>query len=204
MSVKKILHISASPNTQSQSRKVAQLAIEKLRKKHPQAELITRDLDRNPLPHLSGAMVGASFTPADQRTGEQKRLLENSDRLVQELLSAEIIVISTPMWNFGVPSSLKAWIDHVVRPGLTFNYGPEGLKGLIPADRRVIVATASGSIYSDGPMAAMDHLVPHLKSVFGFMGVTDVTVFRAEGSSVGAEKAAEIFKNTEALILASL
>jgi FMN-dependent NADH-azoreductase len=123
-------------------------------------------------------------------TPEQKKAIERSDRLVDELLGVDTLVISTPMWNFGVPSSLKAWIDHIVRAGRTFRFTENGLEGMLKG-KKVYVVVSSGSVFSTGAFQAFDHVAPYFKSVFGFMGVLDVELIRVEGTNTpeGAEVA---------------
>ena len=153
--------------------------------KHPDATVIDRDLAAHPLPHLTAEVVGAFFTPADKRSPEQAKAIEPSDKAVDELLAADAIVIGAPMWNFGIPSSLKAWIDHVVRAGRTFQYGANGPAGLIPGGKKAIVVSSRGGVYSAGPYAMMDHQESYLKAILGFMGITDISFATAEGLSMG-------------------
>ena len=106
---------------------------------------------------------------------------------MQELLAADIVVIAAPMWNFGIPSVLKAWIDHVVRAGLTFRYTANGSEGLIPAGHKVIIVSARGGMYSDGPAKHLDHQETYLQVVLGFMGLKDIAFIRAEGVAMGED-----------------
>jgi FMN-dependent NADH-azoreductase len=178
-----LLHIQVSPRAQdSASRNVSSYLVEKFKAKTPNAKIITRDLDANPLPHLSGTAVGAAFTPPEARTAEQKEAIKLSDTLVSELLSSDVLVISSPMWNFGMPSVLKAWIDHIVRAGVTFSFSPEGLKGLVTGKKAYIVIS-SGSVFSEGAFASYDQFVPSIKTALGFIGLTDVEILRVEGTN---------------------
>jgi FMN-dependent NADH-azoreductase len=197
----KILTIDVSPNGEnSASRKVAAKLLEKIKTSH--SIVTSRDLNSNPLPHLDGATIGSFFTPEAARTPEQKKLVQLSDSLVDELLGTDTLIISTPMWNFGPPSVLKAWIDHISRVGRTFSYGPEGLKGLA-GNKKVYVVISSGSIFSSGPLGAMDALIPSLRSAFGFIGIHDVQFIRVEGTNdpnhkVSAfEKAYDLISNVK-------
>ncbi|MBT3360197.1 MAG: FMN-dependent NADH-azoreductase [Rhodospirillales bacterium] len=146
-----------------------------------------RDVGINPPPHLDETTIGAFYTPEDQRTPEQVDAVKLSDELVAEVEAADIIVIGSPMHNFGVSSALKTWIDHIARVGKTFHYtegGPEGLLG----GRKVFVLGARGGDYSDSsPAHAMDQQEPYLKTVLGFMGLTDVTFIHAEGVAMGGD-----------------
>jgi len=152
--------------------------------------LTTRDFaaPENALPHLSGIFTTAMFLPPDARTPEQSRELELSDRLVAEFQSADTLVVATPMYNYTVPTTLKAWIDHVARPGLTFTYEGGVQRGLAHAQRAVFLV-ASGGIYTSGHQAPQDFLVPYLRHMMSFFGITDVTFLRAEGLAWDAPSA---------------
>lgn len=182
--MKNVLVIESSPNGEnSTSKKGTQHLLSKLKTvNNNQLEIRVRDLNLNPVPHLNGQTVSAMFTPAENRTAEQTKAIELSDTLVQELLWANEIVIGLPMWNFGVPSVVKAWIDHVSRAGLTFRFGPNGLEGLA-AGRKVYLVVSSGSVFSEGPFSSYDQVVPYIKTFFGFIGITDVEVVRVEGTN---------------------
>lgn len=191
-----ILNLQSAPvHLGSASRRASDGLLSRLRAQYPDATWITRDLSENPPPHWREADVAAAFTPVASRTHEQRLRLELSDQLCQELLQADIIVVGAPMWNFSVPSALKAWIDHVVRVGVTFGYGASGPEGLIPSGKRVIVVQASGGKYASTPFADRDHVGPYLAQVFGFMGITHVDNVRVEGTAIdrdaGLKAAAE-------------
>lgn len=178
-----ILHIEVSPNKdQSASRKVGKVLVEGLQKKHSGSIIKNRDLNSETLPHISGEVIGAAYTPEDKRTSEQQRAIAQSDELVDELLGSDVIVIATPMWNFGVPSVLKAWIDHIVRVGRTFSFSEKGPDGLVK-NKKVYVVVSSGSVFSEGDYKAFDFVAPYFKAVFGFLGTTDVEIIRVEGTN---------------------
>ena len=162
--------------------------------------MITRHLSENPVPHVDPALIGAYFTPAEQRNEGQKKAIALSDQLTDELLSADIVIISSPMWNFSIPSTLKAWIDHVVRVGRTFKYTEKGPEGLLSGKQKLYIVSSSGGIYSAGPAQVMDHLTPYLRAVFQFLGVTDVTELRAEGTAMGPEMAGASLKQAHSQI----
>src|SRR2546422_5677170 len=191
--MKKILLIQSSPRgSDSYSHKVARSIVSDLEERYPGANVVVRDLAQNPPPHVGQAFVGGGSTGPEQRTPEQTKALALSDVLIDELLAADILVLAVPMHNFGPPSTLKAWIDHVVRIGRTVSYssqkGPEGmLKG-----KRVILVLARGGVYSDGPAKPLDFQEPYLRAILGFIGLTDIDVVRVEGvamSAIGPEKA---------------
>lgn len=175
----KLLHIQSSPNLEtSLSREVSNYLAGKINA----TSVKHLDLYTNPLPHVSWTTVGSFFTPEDARTSEQKESIKLSDEKVNEFLDSDVIVISTPMWNFGAPSALKAWFDHISRAGKTFSYTPEGLKGLA-GGRKVYLVISSGSIFSEGPYEKMDQLTPWFKTALGFIGINDVEVIRVEGTN---------------------
>jgi FMN-dependent NADH-azoreductase len=112
-----------------------------------------------------------------------KNALHLSDQLTEELLSSDLLVIASPMWNFGIPSSLKAWIDHVVRAGKTFNYAGAGVEGLAKGKKAILVL-ASGGVFSEGPWKPWDTVEPYLRRILGFIGIDDVQTVRAEGMNI--------------------
>lgn len=203
--MKNILIVQSSPRLkESTSRKVVQNFIEQIKSKHGEAKITTRDLALNPLPHLSYEAINGFAIPAEKRSTEEARVVELSDTLIQEVLDADTIILATPMWNFGVPSVVKAWIDHISRAGKTFAYGPNGITGLA-GGKKVYVVTSSGSVFSEGPYKPMDMLGPYLRTFFGFIGITDVTFIRAEGiRGVSEEEAALIKTKAEIQTLLSL
>jgi FMN-dependent NADH-azoreductase len=182
--MKKLLVIDCSPKGElSASRKISQKLMEKFKSLHPTLEIIHRDLTQAPPPHLNPKMVQAFFTPAAQRSHDQKKLIALSDQLTQELIQADAVIVSSPMWNFSVPSALKAWIDHIVRAGLSFQYTDKGPEGLLDPKKKVFLALSTGGIYSHGPAQNVDHLAPYLQSVFEFLGIKEIHILRAEGTA---------------------
>ena len=187
--MKKILNIvSSAKGDQSFSNKLSGAIIDKLLTVYPGSQLQTRDVANDPLPYYQGPQIAAHYTPADLRTEDHKEVLRKSDQAIQELMDADFIVIGVPLYNFGIPSTLKSWIDHIARSGITFSYGDGVPKGLV-TDKKVYLAMASGAIYSDGPMKALDFAEPYLKGLLGFLGMTDITTFRVEG--IGMPQLAE-------------
>lgn len=185
-----ILHINSSArHTGSISRDLTADVIAR----HPDAKIITRDLADAPVPQISEDWVGASFTPADQRSDAQKARLSLSDSLVDELVAADTIVIGLAMYNFSVPAALKAWIDQVARPGRTFNYTENGPVGLLTGKRAIIVM-ATGGVPAGSDM---DFAAPYLEFFLGFMGITDVTIIPADGAN--ADEAAARTKAQSAI-----
>ncbi|WP_092066057.1 FMN-dependent NADH-azoreductase [Poseidonocella pacifica] len=145
--------------------------------------VIHRDLAQTPLPQLDEAWVGANFTPADQRDDAQKAALALSDSLIEELRAADVIVIGVPIYNFGAPAALKAWVDLVARAGVTFRYTDEGPKGLLDG-KRAILAVASGGV---GAGSEVDFASNYMRHVLGFIGVTDVDIVAADRMALDPE-----------------
>ncbi len=195
-----ILHINSSVRNQgSLSRQLTGEFLAKWRAANPADMVVERDLAAVPVPHLTEQMMGAFFTPADQRSPEQAQTVQLSDTLVDELLAADVIVIGAPMYNFSVSSTLKAWIDHVARAGRTFQYSAAGVVGLATG-KRVFIVTATGGVYSEGPSQSFDFLATYLRSVLGFMGMTDVTFIRAEGLAMGDDAVAATLSKSRAAL----
>ncbi|MDA9409237.1 MULTISPECIES: FMN-dependent NADH-azoreductase [unclassified Bradyrhizobium] len=182
----KLLHIDSSVlGPHSVSRQVSAAIVDRLRQATPSLEVVYRDLTETPLAHLSGShLAAAQGAPAPAELGPD---LAASETVLNEFLDADIVVIGAPMYNFTIPSQLKAWIDRVLVKGKTFKYdasGPEGLVG----DKRVIVAISRGGHYgAETPYAAGEHLETYLRWVFGFMGITSLEFISADGVNLGPE-----------------
>lgn len=142
--------------------------------------VITRDLSARPVPHLTAERFAAFSTPAERRTMEQQRVVAESDELIAELSAADTIVLAVPMYNFSVPSTLRAYFDHVARSGVTFRYTPQGAQGLLQGKRAVVFITRGG-VYRDG----QDTQTPYLRQFLAFIGITDVDFVYAEGLALG-------------------
>ena len=197
--MKNILHITSSTRGEaSVSTQLGNAIVSKLQAVHPGSAVATIDLEQQPVAYPDGAFTKAMFTPAELRSNDDHKALEESDKAISKLLAADTIVFSLPFINFGIPSTLKAWLDTINRAGITFTYSAEGPKGLL-TNKKVYIALASGGIYSEGPMQAYDHAVPYLQSLLSFIGLTDISVIRAEGTSIpgiqelALEKAIESF-----------
>jgi len=202
---KRILHIISSPrNVASVSRKLGNQVMDKILEKYPGSSVTERDLDKDPFPHLQEGHINAFFTPTENHSTEQTELIKYSDQAIAELQEAEIIVIDTPMYNFTITSTLKTWLDHIVRRGVTFNGRVEGTKTIIEGllkNKKVYLAFSSSGIYSEGPMQSYDFIVPLMKAVLGWLGMTDITAFRAEGIRMVGEEAA-FKKAVEEIVIA--
>jgi FMN-dependent NADH-azoreductase len=182
--MKKILHIISSPRGEaSLSIKLGNAVIEKIKAEYPGSTVKESNLATQQFPHLEEAHLTSFFTPAESRTPANIAAVKHSDTAIQEIMDADIIVIGAPVYNFSIHSSLKAWIDHIVRAGITFKYDENGPEGLVKG-KKVYIALSSGGIFSEGPMKSIDFVEPYLKTILGFIGLTDITVFRVEGASI--------------------
>lgn len=182
--MKHILHlISSIQGKESYSIKLSHAIIEKIQDKYPGSTVTELNLVDIEIPHLNPAILRTFFMPEDQLTEEDKKAIRFSQEAIQQLLAADIIVIGAPLYNFTIHTSLKAWIDHITRPGITFGYNENGPVGMVTG-KKVYVAMSSGGVYSEGPGKANDFVVPYLKAFLGFLGMTDLTAFRAEGLKV--------------------
>nr|WP_294944389.1 FMN-dependent NADH-azoreductase [uncultured Mucilaginibacter sp.] len=180
----KILHLISSPRgAQSISTKLGNAIAEKLQAANPGSTIVTHNLAAMPFPHLEEVQITSFFTPAEQQTPALAAAIKHSDEAIAELMDADAIVIDAPVYNFQIPSTLKTWIDHICRANKTFRYSENGPQGLVKG-KKVYVAISSGGIYSDGPMKPYDFIEPYLRGLLGFLGMTDITVYRAEGLKV--------------------
>jgi len=160
--------------------------------RYPHSSLIERVLTPQSMPHLDAETFAAIRMPEAERSERQRALVALSDELIAELEAADTIVIAAPMYNFSIPSALKAWIDHVARAGRTFRYTANGPEGLLKG-KKVFVLTARGGVYSAGPANALDFQEPYLRALLGFIGLTDVTFLHLEGLAMGPDAAAQSF-----------
>ncbi len=196
----KILHLDSSvTGEKSVSRPLTQTAAEKLKSLNPGAEVVYRDLVKNSLRHYTAVLRLHGDNEA-QTTPEQKAELAIGEEILNEFLTADTVLIGAPMYNFGVPSQLKAWIDLVCVAGKTFQYGANGPEGLC-AGKKVVVISSRGGLYGPGsPFEAFDHQERYLRDVFTFLGIKDITVITAEGVAYGPEKAAAALASAKSKI----
>ncbi len=196
-----ILQINASARREgANSTRVANAIAARLRQAQPSARVTLRDLAVTPHPVLDEAALGALFTPADQRSAEQAARVALDDALIAEVQAADVLVLGVPMYNFGVPAQLKHWIDAVARNGVTFRYTENGPEGLLKG-KKVFVGLARGGRYRG---TEADSQVPYLKTVLGFLGITEIHFIYAEGLNMGAEAAQQGFAQAEADIAAAI
>jgi FMN-dependent NADH-azoreductase len=193
-----ILLIQSSSNLASSvSRDLAESYVKDYKAAHPDATVTERDLVTAPIPHLGVDLLGGMFGKPEALTEEQAKALALSNALVDEIEAASLIVIGVPMYNFSIPSALKAWIDHVIRAGRTFRYTATGPEGLVHG-KKVVLFLASGGVYSDGPYKPYDFQETYLRTILGFIGLTDLTVVRAEGLAMGPDAATKAVADARA------
>jgi FMN-dependent NADH-azoreductase len=183
-----LLHVDSSIlGDHSVSRQISAAAVASLRAAIPGLQVAYRDLDTTPAPHQSGALLAARGLSAEQRNPDQARDVAHADAILDEFLAADIVVIGVPMYNFGIPSQLKSWIDHLAVAGKTFQYSEAGVEGLAKG-KRVILASSRGGFYGpDSPAAGLQHQESYLRGFFGFIGVTDIEVVGAEGVNISPD-----------------
>jgi len=193
-----ILIVSSSANGgASVSSQLAGRFVDSVREANPGANIVFRDVGASPLPHLThetvAAIKGEPTTPAEL----EARAL--SDELVAELQQAEVILIASPMYNFGISSTLKSWFDHIARAGVTFRYTENGPEGLLKGKKAIVILSRAG-LYSEGPGVAMDGQEPYLRAMLGFVGLDDVTWIRAEKLAFGPDVAAQAIEEAAAAL----
>ncbi|XZF14943.1 FMN-dependent NADH-azoreductase [Chitinophagaceae bacterium MMS25-I14] len=199
--MKRVLHlISSIQGNESYSLQLGNAVVKKITEKYPDSVVEEVNLNDLDIPHLTPTTLQAMFTPGDQLTDEARAALRYSDEAVQQLMASDILVIGAPLYNYTVPSTLKAWLDHITRAGVTFGYGTDGPVGLVKG-KKVYVAMSSGGIYSEGPGKSKDFVAPFLETLLGALGMTDVTVFRAEGVKVAGVKETALEKGVESIYI---
>src|SRR5579862_9272957 len=186
---KLLLVTSSLFGDQSKSTQLAGELVEAWRRTRPGTIVVERTLTPESIPHLSLGALGAVMTPPEGRSSEQHATVAFADGLIEEIETADTIVLAVPMYNFSIPSTLKAWIDHVARAGRTFRYTAAGPEGLLKG-KKVFVITSRGGVYTgESPAKVFDFQEPYLRSLLGFLGLTDVTFIHVEGLKVSPEAA---------------
>ncbi|WP_440026592.1 FMN-dependent NADH-azoreductase [Chromobacterium amazonense] len=184
----KLLHLDSSILADnSVTRELSAVVANTLRQRHANVETSYRDLAANPIAHLSGEIVGARFAPQTDWTPLQRSEAALTDQLIEEFVAADVLVIGAPMYNFSIPTQLKSWIDRVAAAGRTFKYTENGVVGLVP-NKKVIVVSARGGVHSGEQGSLMDFQEDYLVKVLGFLGVSDVEIIRAEAIGMGQDK----------------
>lgn len=183
-----ILSISASvQGEQSLSRTLARELIDGLSEKSESCQISERNVSENDIALVTAEHVAAFYTPADERSEEQNKLLSQSDALVAELKSANTLVVATPMYNFGIPASLKAWVDMICRVGETFRYTENGPEGLLNIDTMYLVVATGGARVG----SSVDFVVPYMKQIASFIGIKNVEVIAADATNANRDAAIE-------------
>ncbi|QYO66957.1 FMN-dependent NADH-azoreductase [Leptolyngbya sp. 7M] len=201
-----LLHLDASPRGErSHSRRMTKEFIEQWKKTHPNDTVTYRDIGRNPIPHVDELWIAAAFSPPEQHTPELREAIRLSDELVDEFLAADVYVIGVPMYNFSVPSVFKAYIDQIVRVGRTVAFEPNDtanvFKPLVLGKKMFIIESRGDSgFHPGGQYEKMNYHDPYLVTVFGFMGITDITFIHVENDEYGGTKLAESIANARAKI----
>ncbi|ALM83847.1 FMN-dependent NADH-azoreductase [Bordetella sp. N] len=195
-----ILLITSSPRgAESQTSRLAADLAHKLNKQLAGSTLTIRDLYAQSLPHIDAAYVQGRMLPADGRDAGQSVAVAQAETLVAELQAADIVVIGSAMINFGPSTQLKAWVDHITWPGVTFKYADGKAEGLVTG-KKVYLVTASGAVFTEGPFAAFDFHSNYLKHTLGFIGLTDIEQIRVEGLGYGPAVAEVAIANAEAVV----
>ncbi len=172
------------------SSQIASEFIEALRRARPGTTVVERSLEADSIPHLSGATMAALMTPSEKRSQDQQRAVAFADSLIEQVEAADTLVLAVPMYNFSVPSTFKAWIDHITRAGRTFRYAASGPEGLLKGKKVFIIVSRGGVYTGDSPAKALDFQEPYLRSMLGFLGLDDLTFIHVEGLQVSPEFAA--------------
>ncbi|HEV2555013.1 MAG TPA: FMN-dependent NADH-azoreductase [Bosea sp. (in: a-proteobacteria)] len=187
---------SSAAGAASVSKQLIDETVARLRAAKPSLVVVERDLGADPVPHLTTDST-AAIRGAEPANDAQRAAKALSDALVAELKAADTVIIGAPMYNFGIPSTLKSWFDHVLRAGVTFKYGETGPVGLLEG-KRAIVVESRGGIYSSGPTQSLDSQEPHLRTMLGFIGISDVTFVRAEKLGYGPEAREQAINDAKA------
>lgn len=178
-----LLHIDSSPLSSSVSRELTHEFARTWTAVHPDGNIVYRDLAADPPPPIDAGWIGAVYTPSEALSPEQQKTLALSDELIGELEKADEYVIGVAMHNFSIPAVLKLWIDQIVRRGRTFSYSEAGPSGFLQGKKATVIV-ASGGVYTPGtPAAAMNYAEPYLRTILGFVGITDVTFIAAGGTA---------------------
>jgi FMN-dependent NADH-azoreductase len=192
-----LLHIDSSPRGErSHSRRMTREFVEQWKQAHPNDSVTYRDIGRNPVPYVDEPWIAAAFTAPEERTPDLWEAIRTSDQLVDEFLAADIYVVGVPMYNFSVPGAFKSYIDQIVRVGRTVAFEPNDSANVfkpLVLDKKMFIIEARGDsgFHPGGKYASMNYHDPYLVTVFGFMGITDITFVHVENDEYGGQKLAE-------------
>lgn len=192
----RLLHLDASPRGErSCSRQLSHNFVEHYCAAHPGTEITYRDLRASPVPLVDEQWIAAAFSPPEACPASLQAALSTSDLLIDEFLAADVYVFGVPMYNLSIPAAFKSYIDQIVRVGRTFVFGPYGPEGLVH-NKQMFVITARGSDYSSQPMTALDFQEPYLRTIFGMIGITDITFIHGNGLNDQSEQRGELLELT--------
>jgi len=198
-----LLHLDSSPlGEASISRHLSNEFVQHWKKANPEGKIIRRDTTTSAIPPVTAAHVAAVYTPADSLTPEQKELLSLSGTLISELEEANEYVLGVPMHNFSIPSTLKLWIDQIARVNRTFSYATGTPIGLLTGKKLTILIASGGNYDAGTAMESFNHAGPYLRTIFGFLGITDITILHAGGAAAlnyGADRAAFLAPHVESI-----
>jgi len=197
----KILHVISSPQGKaSNSIKLGNAIVDKLVQADPNSDVTVRNLNKNSLPHLDESIIASFFTPDELNTPVHIEKAKQSDEVVAQVRNADVIVIGAPIYNYGIPSPLKVWIDHLVRVRKTVSFADGIPQGLIKG-KRVFIAVSSGAVFSEGYYKPFDFVEPYLRAALGLVGITDIIVYRSEGTSMPGIMEAGLKKAINSIIV---
>lgn len=196
--MRNILQINTSLYSEDgQSSKLARAFVHAWKLRHPEDRVTVRDLAKHPIPHLTAERFGAFSAATEKRTAEQQAIVAESDALIEQLRQTDVLVLGLPMYNFGIPSTLKAWFDHIARAGVTFRYTASGPEGLLRGKKAYVLA-ARGGFYQN---TARDSQSSHVKTFLGLLGISDVEFVYAEGLGISADQQRAALSGAHASIL---
>jgi FMN-dependent NADH-azoreductase len=203
--MKKLLHLDSSLRSENSiSRMLSAQFAQAWNAKYPDGEIIYRDFAIHPLPHLTSNYVTASYKNLAERDAQDIASSELANATVAELFAVDHILIGAPMYNFTVPSTIKTWVDHIVKEGSTFRFGEQGPEALVHGKKVCVVTSHGGDYSADSPWAPMDMLGPWLKNILGFLGMTDLAVISAQNMDLAVDKKADQLAKANAEIQATL
>ncbi|MBW4451432.1 MAG: FMN-dependent NADH-azoreductase [Nostoc indistinguendum CM1-VF10] len=190
-----ILHIDSSPRGErSHSRELSKEFVSAWKVAHPEDAIAYRDIGRHPVPHVDEAWIAAAFSPPETHTPELTEAIRISDELVDEFLAADRYVFGVPMYNFNIPSTFKAYIDQIVRINRTVALDAQGFRGLVEGKKAVIITARGGDFSPTSPAAAYDFQEPYLRTIFGFIGITDIQFINANSLNEGDARTQSLSK----------
>ena len=201
-----LLHIDSSPRSASVSSRLADTFVNNWKKQNPSGTVIHHNTTNEKVPFVDEPAIGVLYGGLAPATEDQKHILALSEQFIEEFLAADVLVLGIPMWNFGIPASLKAWIDLVSRPGRTFGYVEGGgVVSLVPAGKKAVIFLSSGGAYQPGtPYETYNQVDPYLRTIFAFFGLVDIPVVRIENQNRSGDAPAQGLAAAEAQLAAVL